>query len=319
MAKYAMDTNDTSEEPEVIASENQKYINFITKSLQDLNIPDQTSQLYKREDNRVILEHFLWRDELWLGTPEIQRVLHTHALKWATEAPYLMHAILSGSAAHLSWLNPNLKQYDVAQHIHYALSLQHFAAQLSKPITQQNMDPLIACSILHGPMDFRKQGEEDTDDMLFASLRTLRGVPIILKEVSDQSWIEQSAWHEYNVQAGGHVGKALSLPEDSTVVPWARHVIEKFEELCEMSIEEDTSVYAAPLRHLGMLMRMNDHHNRSSATLRFNSHLSQDFVNLLEGGDTKALLIFCYWDAEGCVNCLHIAKTSVYNVYSTGR
>lgn len=279
-----------------------KYKALILKRLRELDVPpkDVQSPIYRQEDTNEIIDHFLHHSELWLGTPEIQRVLQRYAVRWAISAPYVMYGLIATAAAHLFHCSPQVKKYEVAMSVHYALSLQNFALQLSKPITREVMDPLIACSIMHGPFAFWKQGHEEADDMPFRWLRTIRGVPVILSEVPDKTWIEQSVWYEYTIQAGGNIDGTLSLPEDPTVVSWARSVVEKFEELCETTVTENTSVYSAPLRHLSMLMRMNDHHHRSSATLRFNGHLSIEFVDLLEKGDTRALLLFCYWYGMMC-------------------
>lgn len=259
---------------------------------------------YRRDDIPELLDHFSDHGENWIGPPECQEIMQAHGLKLAVDAPYLLHAIIAFSATHMQFCRSEVGSYDVVATFHYAVSLKTFATQLGTSVTAENADALFASCFLHSMLAFGRKSHNRLDEqpaicdkMQFGWLRSIRGVPTLQATKSIQQNLSQSLWYPVFQKSGGLRPSAATLEATEDSNSAAKDTVEKLERLCAVSIDQDPSVspYIEPLRHLNGLLRMDPDVRKIGPSMVFIGKLPPRFVDLLERGDTQAMLILTYW------------------------
>ncbi|RFU30146.1 hypothetical protein B7463_g6232, partial [Scytalidium lignicola] len=105
---------------------------------------------------------------------------------------YLMHAILLIASAHLHYLHPESNKYSDAEAYHLALTLSGFQSDLSKPLSNENADTVVACSfiLLHHAwsVEFSSNGERSINGTIDIGTDNILPLSAGLKNVLISVW-----------------------------------------------------------------------------------------------------------------------------------
>ena len=264
--------------------------------------------VYKRDDTFELLNHFVNTATSWIGSPEYQRKIQNEGLFLATEAPYLLHAIIAISASHLSYLHINEKKYRVAATIHYEHALRSYSRQLQNGIDAKNADAIIGCSYLQAILAFENvyrtltnQASDVTGyDRHTAWLGTMQGVRALQATAELSSHLERCIWAPV-LFVSDLRGVTACQNTDSHNDSSYPMISKALHTLCESPFDtlEDRNPYQLPLSILCHLMRSGSDisHDTVGVFIGFVGELSGEFVLLFKQMDAKAMLLIAYWCA----------------------
>lgn len=157
------------------------------------------------------LQHFNSITSTTVGSLVAQRIFKASVLQMAMSHPYLMHATLAVSAAHLSYLFPassHPKEHQrnaLAVAYHWKSSLKLFRAELNsvQGIRAHNMDPLLSTCMLLAIYSFSLQ--ESTQDS-FVYVDTY-------KSPGTLGWLTaQSGFKGLLIELSEHLNESVWLP-----------------------------------------------------------------------------------------------------------
>lgn len=267
-----------------------------------LGLEDPT---YTQGDGLDLIHHFCVTTTPWLGSPKLQHIMQKEGLLIARRAPYLLHSILAISARHLSFLQPEVKKYEVAATVHYQHALTSYSCQLELAFDAENVDSVIGCGYLQTILAFenisRLLPEADDGDSAVAWLRTMQGIKILQSSYNILPYLEQSIWLPVFLESGGweesncqHMDEA----DDS----WASNTSRSLYRLCEVSFDSsyNTNPYQQPLKRLCQLIRSDESHETIGRFMAFIGKLPGEFIQLVLKRDPRAMLIMTYWFALIC-------------------
>ena len=101
-----------------------------------------------------VIDHFVADRKPWLGSPRYQKIIQEHGVSLALTAPYLRHAIIATSAAHLTTMNPDNRVYRLASRRHYHCSMSLISYIADRGLEKANVDAVFATTILWNILDF---------------------------------------------------------------------------------------------------------------------------------------------------------------------
>lgn len=274
-------------------------------------LPNSLSILSSRLDvveydyERELLAHFVQHKGCWLGTAQVQRLMQDDAVRLASTAPYLKHAILAFAAAHLSHLHPDRPTYELIFTTEYDKALQQFSCQLRHPLTVEKADALFACSFLHSMIAFWRRALDACDENA-DWIRSSRVVPLLRDMDAIRDGLSSSLWYDVLLTSCGM--KPLPSPEvDRKTEQWVQDLMHKFKELC---YKEPALV--VPVDCLGKLLRSQDEPRRVKALMILTGTLPEDFSLLVGQAEPRSLLICSYWFAVLCdINQWWVKKSAI--------
>jgi hypothetical protein len=258
--------------------------------------------IYKQGDGHELIDHFLDTTTPWLGSPELQRIIQREGLALALNAPYLLHAILSMSACHLSYLRPDKKKYEVAATIHYQHALTSYSSQLQTGITAENADSAIGCGYLQTMLAFENISRLSGKEIVGVTwLRTMQGIKILQSTDSIRPHLGKSIWLPVSLESGGCEDISRHYAEDRPD-SWASTNSKALHFLFESSVDSsgDDIPYQLPLSILYGLMYSDINQNSIGRFMILIGKLPNDFILLFEQNDSKAMLLMAYWCALIC-------------------
>ncbi|PGG99003.1 hypothetical protein GX51_06501 [Blastomyces parvus] len=220
----------------------------------------------------------------------------------AFQNPYLMHAVFGLAVTHLRYLLPYDKSFEIAAGIHWENALKTYRREISKPIDEHNMDPLMSTCMLLGTIIFSSDECKPANSWIFSSdptrlswLLGQSGLRYILETISMQQ-LQQSIWFEAFME---------SDDEDhsfSSHAPGREGLHPGLADLCE--IDETTTVesnpYHWPLRMLSPLLPLKPDRHNFGKLITFMGRLEPAYTKLLQEKDPRALLILSYWLGKMC-------------------
>lgn len=259
-------------------------------------------------DPLELVEHFVDTNYSWLGSQPVQGILQQKGLELAKTAPYLLHAILSVSASHLSHLRGYQKSLCSSAIINYNLSLEKYTSQLES-INSDNVDSILACCLIHVILAFgnvfhtaREQAArflEDVDEPGWTWLRAMQGFRVLYVDNNLQSHLENSIWRYLFLEDDTWSKRAVYDPDLAVSNPDGLEIARRLFEFCRVDWETPIhdNVYLQPLQLLRPILARFVEDEDLCFLLKFIGHLSSGFLELLEANDTKAMLILSYWCA----------------------
>ncbi|TKA28212.1 hypothetical protein B0A50_04184 [Salinomyces thailandicus] len=278
--------------------------------LERLNVPRQQpreSLVYERKDALELMDHFEDTTEPWIGSPLTQTMIQEHGLMLALQAPYLLHAILAYSASHLSHLHPEQRKYSVAARTHFTRSLQAYSTELVYEVEKGNANALLGASGMLAKLSFINTPVLSEDSTPFPAtmppwIRSMQGVKTIMSTPTLRKQLETGI---FNPIVRYYVGPPEASPSDRTLTtdPPLAPLVTSLKALCQSPILLNTTtttshnpnVYTPALTRLETLMLSDPTNDKVDPILAFIATLEPSFLDLLEHGDERALLILAFW------------------------
>lgn len=243
------------------------------------------------------LNHFVRCDLSWLKARKVQRIMQQPATSLVIAHPYLLHAVLAISSAHLATLKPDQKSYGVVARLHWQRSLRLYSPCFQKCFDAQDVNAIYFASQLHAILTFMfvrlplldESGQQTANwliamrykHILFntpAVVNRLRlGVWETLVEAHD-SWLERSQRQiAANAQSPRSIAvEALMRYSDTLSSPRAW-------------FHEEQLQYAA------MLERIPPINDAMGAFLSFITEAPVEYITSLQNRDTFSLVLLLHW------------------------
>ncbi|PGH32818.1 hypothetical protein GX50_04358 [[Emmonsia] crescens] len=229
-------------------------------------------------------------------------VMSGKMIQLAFQNPYLMHAVFGIAVTHLRHLLPHDKSYAIAAGIHWQRAIKLYRREISKPIDEHNMDPLMSTCMLLSTITFSTEECKPADSWIFSSdptrlswLLGQSGLRYILEAITiDQ--LQRSIWFEAFQE---------SDDEDYTFnnnSPGLEGLHPGLAELCDIdeTTTEESNPYHWPLRMLSPMLPLKADRNNFSKLIPFIGRLEPAYIKLLQEKDPRALLILSYWLGKMC-------------------
>lgn len=213
-----------------------------------------------------------------------------------------MHAVFGVAVTHLRRLLPYDKSYAIAAGVHWERALKLYRREISKPIDEHNMDPLMSTCMLLGTIIFSPEECKPASSWVFSSdptrlswLLGQSGLRYILEAITIQQ-LRQSIWFEAFME---------SDDEDHTFnnnSPGREGLHPELAELCEIheTTTEESNPYHWPLRMLSPMLPLKADRNNFAKLIPFIGRLYPAYTKLLQEKDPRALLILSYWLGKLC-------------------
>ncbi|EGE82891.2 C6 transcription factor [Blastomyces dermatitidis ATCC 18188] len=229
-------------------------------------------------------------------------VMSGKMMQLAFQNPYLMHAVFGVAVTHLRHLLPHDKSFDIAAAIHWENALKLYRKEISKPIDEHNMDPLMSTCMLLGTIIFSSEECKPANSWIFSSdptrlswLLGQSGLRYILEAVSIQQ-LQQSIWFEAFMESDD---ENHSFNNNS---PGREGLHPELADLCEIdeTTTEESNPYHWPVRMLSPMLPLKADRNNFGKLITFIGRLEPVYTKLLQEKDPRALLILSHWLGKMC-------------------
>jgi len=266
----------------------------------DLNdIPDIA---LRRPHVRMILDHFLHRNDPWLHGPEFQSLVQMHGIRIGLESEYVLHAILAVTSAHMYYENQNQPDLQLISQCHYSVALELYQEKL-KNIRAQDLDAIYVCGMLQVVMTIRStllDAATGSDmlkgyDILLTAIKTMDSFPALaspfnsLREFTDN--VFYSLFTRCDFLSNVQLGEEYHAPVPSNIAP--------LEGLLRAvaGYEVFDGLYAEPFAYLIRISTQELRLENLDIAMSFSSQLKDGYLEALESREPIAILFLCYWFA----------------------
>lgn len=243
------------------------------------------------------LHHFVDCEEAWLKTPKIQLIMQGEAVDLVLRQPYLLHAVLAVSAAHLGVLRSEGPNYQEISLVHWQRSLRLYTARLDDAVESMDVDALYFTSHLHSILAFVHAKPSDIDDPwhLPSWLVSFRGVHVLhqLSEIAEK--LQQGRWQEVyqSCEIWHQVKRERAAAASEQAISRATLALSAY---CQ-SLEDagDAALYE---ERMSVLMYMEKFAPSTKAISALSSYMGkapQEYIARLEQQDPLALVLLLYW------------------------
>ena len=272
---------------------------------------DTTSQL-------ALFHHFEVFTSHTCGSPLGQSIIRSCVFAAAGRFPFLMHAMLGATAAHMSYLIPadvNAVQHRrnrLAETWHWGRALALFRKELGGP-GRSNMDALLSTIIMVAIHQFALR--EDDDRSLTVTEADCWKTSFVFIEDGDErltamKWLTiQSGFKLLLNQLGRYLSESAWLPvfEDANPAPDSKITpgIEAEDEVerllcehCKITPEStaENNIYYTPIETVIFVRRSRPVTvELFNKLITFMGRLSPEVQDLIWRRDTGALMILCHW------------------------
>ncbi|KAJ5669136.1 C6 transcription factor [Penicillium macrosclerotiorum] len=236
------------------------------------------------------------------STPGKKDNMRPKMTQLAFETPFLMHAIIGVATTHLSNAVPEKNAYRVAEAYHWQQAIRQYSEEVSRGVTQQNMDKLYSTCLLLTVHTFILEEFNPRASFVFSSdprslnwLRLQGGLRYLLERTS--RWLPNSMWfhafmetHDPNIDYEDNRPGRVGLDPD-------------FADLC--GIDEcsttDNNPYLWPLRMLTWIIPLEMAPKNASKYHNWMGRLESEYYERLWQKDPPALVLLAWWLAlAGC-------------------
>jgi len=255
----------------------------------------------KSVDVLRIIDHFLNEKNSWIGTPATQKAMQEHGTRVGVDAPHLLHAIVSFSAAHLDYLYPDPELRITAVH-HYGRLVALYAADV-KRLETGTVNQLFGTCIMLTMLSYLVVGydnpkllcnpeEHECNWDAFRSLggvRIMHSVPALYDQLGRGVWVsllEESRERKEMMEKG------------PIIVPaWWSKIMTGLCDLCNVSsdLQHGDSTYLESLRGLNMIVYGSLDDTKVGQMMHYIGNLTMPFSKVLEQLEPRAMLIILYW------------------------
>ncbi|KIW00401.1 uncharacterized protein PV09_08110 [Verruconis gallopava] len=243
------------------------------------------------EHDLLLLDHFVKSTTKDLQGQNATFVYATKALELAKEKSYLMHAAIAQAACHLNQLNPDDPKFRMAEAFHTQLASRGLCEAVNRINGLKDSDAVLTTAMLVNGISFCSA--EYRDDEFVPQWWWLR-VQLGLRELLART----SPYHSESMW------KSLFDASDSFQIcePPTNDLAQRIADFCGISDSStaENCVYFEPVRWLWPIVTRPPRKKYLLLYLRFIGSITNEFVDLLEARDEKALLIFGHWLALMC-------------------
>jgi hypothetical protein len=207
-----------------------------------------------------------------------------------------MHAIIAAATTHLCTLLPDNKAYRVAEAYHWQQTINQYSAEVSAPITRQNMDKLYSACLMISMHSFIQEKFNPRSSFVFSSdptsltwLRLQSGLRYLIER--SEHWLPESMWWDVFMES-----RDPSIDfEDNR--PGRVGLDPDLADLC--GITDDTTVESSPLLWpLRMLMGILPLERGTASLQKYNTwvgRIENPFFECLWKKEAPALILLAWW------------------------
>lgn len=245
------------------------------------------------------LNHFVTCDLSWLKARKIQVLMQRPATTLVTSYPYLLHAVLAISSAHLAVLKPEQSTLATTARLHWQHSLRLFSARFDHDLENEDVDAIYFASQLHALLSFMfvrlplvRDGAAWSADWLVA-LRykhVLFNTPVVVERLRCGMWTSLVDAH-YDWLARSRT----QLAENAYHVP--SDAIQALTEYSQRTYRPMEKQHEQQLQYLMMLERKPPTTDAIGAFLSFITEAPTESISALQERDILSLLLLLYWCA----------------------
>ncbi|KAF2772032.1 hypothetical protein EJ03DRAFT_307570 [Teratosphaeria nubilosa] len=281
-------------------AKNVQILAFMDRAHIPRQLPGERNP-YRPEDALELFEHFETETRYFVGSPVCQSIIQKHGFGLATQARYMMHAILAISAKHLSFLYPDVEKYSIAATLHYTRALQDYSSQLVYDIEHGNASALIATSGLLAKLSFINTPILTADTPLAGNstpawIKSTQGIKTVFMTPKLRKDLEAGIMAPV-MRAYGTPSTAAGLEVDDTESSEGAYKMKLLRQLCDSGNHTPASPnpYTPVLAKLEPLMLRNPTHDMIDDFMAFIATMEPSFLSLLEQSEARALLILACW------------------------
>jgi Fungal specific transcription factor domain len=245
-----------------------------------------------------MLRHFEETASSTLSSPTGRRIMKAKVPSIIQQYPFLLHSVLAFSATHLRHLGQLGAEMGIASSFHTQRALQLYAQRLRQPVADDEMDAMLAACLMLTGLSFVAEDHLNptnawtTQQTGFRWVTIASGLSILLQ--AQHTWDRsKSFWLPFLTEA-----RSSQRDEEADLQNLPGMLLEVCE--CSPSCANHPNPYTPALRILGSMMTVQPDIHTFARLISFPSRLTPDFVDLIYGKDTRALLVLSYWFALMC-------------------
>jgi hypothetical protein len=243
------------------------------------------------EFDLVLLDHFVHSVTKSFDAEEMANVYTTKAIELAKEKPYLMHAAIAQAACHLNHVHPDEPKYRMAEAFHIQLASRGLRDAVVSINGLKDSDAILTTSMLINGIAFcAAEYRDDKQHPQWGWLRIQIGLTDLLMRTSP--FHPESMWRF--MFAASNAFEILDPPTND--------LGQRLSDFCGVTPEstEETCIYSEPCRWLWPIVTRPPSKDYILLYTRWIGSITNEFIDLMEARDEKALLIFAHWLALMC-------------------
>lgn len=237
----------------------------------------------------------------WIGTPATQKALQKHGVRLGVEAPHMLHAIISFSAAHMDHLRPSPRMRVAALHHFGRVTVLYAdAVQQLKPGT---VNDLFGTCIMINMLSYLVVGYDNPNllcnpeehECNWDAFRSLGGVRLMQSVPELREQLHQGVWATLMQEVAERNEEMDGGPNAAPA--WWLNIRAGLCKLCNVSpdLTHGDSTYLEPLIGLDKLAHRSLDDTKIGQLMHYIGNLPKSFAKVLEELDTRAMLIILYW------------------------
>lgn len=242
------------------------------------------------------LDHFVQCDQPWLKTPRMQHVMQRQATDLVLNHPYLLHAVLAVSIAHLGTMQPECNSYHTMSLVHWQRSLRAYSKCLHEDLQTQNVDALYFTSHIHSMLGLLHAKSQPRGEKweLPGWITSMRGVHILpdMPQVVDR--LRQGIWQPllqscelWHQHVRSHMAVGSQQSTSMALRALSSH--------CESISEHAACFYEGRINVLKILEKKRPSPQAVNALASFITKAPSEYIARLQSGDLVSLLLLFYW------------------------
>lgn len=263
-------------------------------------LPDKVLPLFQ------MLHHFDTVTCATMGSTFAQHVFKSSAFSIAIQTPYLLHALLGVSAAHLYHLLPAAqhpvqhRQSKLADAYHWSTALSLLRQEFSRRLHQQNMDGVLSAVMLLAVHQFMLPDPDPSKSFIYAPEASREGA---------MTWLTiHMGFNLLDAELKPYIPDSIWYPVMQDAILWSRSALSPldepndeterlFMELCDITPQSSpkNNPYYSPLEYLFCVRRVHPSMHTFHKLVTFMGALEPPYRSLLSARDKPALLILAHW------------------------
>lgn len=243
------------------------------------------------------LNHFVTCDLSWLKARKVQRLMQQPATNLVITHPYLLHAVLAISSAHLATLKSGQKSYRTVARLHWQHSLRLYSPCFQKYFDTQDVDAIYFASQLHAILAFRfvrlplpdHKGPQMADCLVAMRYKfILFNTPAVVRRLRLGLWEPLvEAHNSWLNRSQRRLAASAQSPRSEALKALVRY--------SDTLRSPRTWFHEEQLKYAAMLERVPPINDAIGAFLSFITEAPEEYIASLQDGDTVSLLLLLHW------------------------
>lgn len=241
------------------------------------------------------LDHFVKCDQSWLKNPTIQHVMQHEAIAEVMGQPYLLHAVLAVSAAHLAVVHKDKAASAVISMVHWQRFLREYRRCFQSDLTMQNVHALFFASHLQSMLvsvHTRPGGPDDTWTIP-EWIHSLQGIKVLWDVTDVYDRLQYGPWQPWTARCERD---HQDIIDEAVVVTQPGPVLAALQSYCDASLSaEDAKAHKKRIDFLSIVESHGSSPQGRTGLSWFIARASPDYMAQLRRSDEVALLLLMYW------------------------